>query len=82
MDERCTLPVNGDFTQIITQLIAEKGHADFIIDNNGLERASGIIISISQTGAHPEILLNNGVLISVNSIIAINGIFKSDYTCC
>lgn len=82
MDERCTLPVGGEFTEIIKEVISGKKHADLIIDTNGLERASGLIMKIDETTNPSEILLDNGQRIAIPTIVAINGLFKSDYSCC
>mgnify|MGYP000951427518 CR=1 FL=1 len=82
MDERCTLPVNTEFTEIIKLLIADGKHADFLIDVNGLERAAGTIVKLNENTTPAFIELDNGLLIDVGSIIAINGLFTSDYTCC
>lgn len=83
MDERCTLPVNGTFIDTIKELEANGSRADLLLDiNNGLERASGTIKKFDQVSGGSTILLDTGQLINVEEIIAINGLFKSDYTCC
>ncbi|MFV0606828.1 MAG: hypothetical protein ACK5NK_13415 [Niabella sp.] len=82
MDERCTLPVDGDFIGLINNLINDGAHADLIIDTNGLERASGKIVELTTDSPKPAIILDNGQHIEISTIIAINGLFKSDYTCC
>lgn len=81
MSEQCTLPANESFTGMIQELIAEKKYADLLTDENGLQRAGGIITSC--IGSEPPVIkLDNGQLINVSSIVAINGIFKHNYTCC
>lgn len=79
MAARFNVPFTDDFTEIIEQLIADEKYADFIIDVNGWERAAGVVIKPDDNTEF--IQLDNGRLINVNSIIAINGIFKNDCTC-
>ncbi|OJU26233.1 MAG: hypothetical protein BGN92_05015 [Sphingobacteriales bacterium 41-5] len=81
MAARFNVHFTDDFTGIIEQLIADKKHADFIMDINGWERAAGVIIKPDDNTNTEFIQLDNGRLINVNSIIAINGIFKNDCTC-
>ncbi|MFT3901848.1 MAG: hypothetical protein QM727_01650 [Niabella sp.] len=78
MDARCTLNVGEDFLSLLTQLMNDKAHVDLIVDINGLERANRIEGSVNAQ----EVALDRGQVIPLSDIIAVNGLFKPDYTCC
>lgn len=82
MDQRITLEANETFESLL-QSLKEKGEiARVLFDNNGLERAEGVIAAIDGNAGAPYFTLNNGKKISIDSLIGVNGIFKADYSEC
>jgi len=81
-DIRETLPAKGSFHEIILSLYQKKETANILYDDNGLTRANGYIKYLTEQNEFAYIVLDNGVQININSIVAVNGIFASDYSEC
>jgi hypothetical protein len=81
-DIRETLPANGNFYEIILSLYQKKETINILYDDKGLTRANGSINYLSEDKEHPYLVLDNGVQINIPSIVAVNGIFASDYSEC
>ena len=81
-DIRETLPAKGNFYEIILSLYEKKEPANIMYDDNGLTRTNGYIKKLSERTECPCLELDNGLQININSIIAVNGIFASDYSEC
>jgi hypothetical protein len=81
-DVRETLPAKGSFYNIIYSLCQEKETANILYDDNGITRANGYIKHLGEQNKSPYLVLDNGVQININSIIAVNGMFADDYSEC
>jgi hypothetical protein len=81
-DIRETLPVKGNFYDIVLSLFQMKEHANILYDNNGLTRANGHITYLKEQSESSYLMFDNELQININSIVAINGIFASDYSEC
>jgi hypothetical protein len=80
-DIRETLPEKGNFYEIILSLYQKRGLANILYDDNGLTRAKGYIKYLNEN-EFPYLILDNEVQINIISIVAVNGIFASDYSEC
>jgi hypothetical protein len=85
MDQRSTFGNLDQLLDIITGLFKEKSRASLIIDKEGLTRMEGLITkverndgSVGKTIVH----LHPSENFTLNDVIAINGIFRSDYSEC
>ena len=58
----------------------EKIH--LLIDDNGLVRMEGFIHSIRKEASGDSIELKDGRIINVQTIVAVNGIFRPEYGEC
>jgi len=81
-DIRETLPAKGNFHEIILSLYKKKEAINILYDHNGLTRANGYIKYLNQQNEFPYMMLDNEVQVNINSIVAVNGIFASDYSEC
>lgn len=81
MDQRQTFSDISELKNILIKLIEDKKNADFLIEKNGLTRLSGVINELKEGGDN-LIVVNGNNEIKLNDIIAINGIFQSDYSEC
>jgi hypothetical protein len=81
-DVRETLPVHGNFYSLILSLFENRETANILFDNNGITRANGLIKEISERNKSQFLVLDNDLKIGIHSIIAVNGIFSSDYSEC
>jgi hypothetical protein len=82
MDTRQTLVVHASFLQILHELKELQQKASHLIDDNGLCREEGFITQIIEEDKSAFIHLSNGKTISLQAIVAVNGIFLSDYSEC
>lgn len=81
-DIRETLSVAEDFYSIILSLYEKKEPVNILFDDNGITRASGNIVELSEQNKIAFLVLDNGTRISINSIVAVNGTFAPDYSEC
>lgn len=82
MDQRLTLKTNEKFDEMLQQLLQQEEPVRVLYDDNGIERANGMIGKIELTGEKRFVILTTGQKILIDSIIGVNGIFKDDYTEC
>lgn len=81
MNDQCATDAVADFSAILNALFQNREKASLIIDDNGWERAEGVIhvLQVKEPGAH--LVLDNGATIYISTIVAVNGIFKIGSTC-
>jgi len=82
MDLRTTLSVNESFMEMLIDCKNRGAKTEMILDINGLERAEGIIQQIYPDDPNPYLELQDGRTIVEKSIIAINGVFRPEYSGC
>lgn len=82
MDLRTTLSVNESFMEMLADCKTRGAKAEMILDINGLERAEGVISQIYPDGPNSYIELQDGRKIVEKTIIALNGIFRPEYSGC
>ncbi|HEY6976669.1 MAG TPA: hypothetical protein VH396_10295 [Chitinophagaceae bacterium] len=80
-DIRETLPAKESFHEIIRSLYQKKDPVNILYDDNGLTRANGYIKYLNENELS-YLILDNNARININSIVAVNGIFASDYSEC
>ncbi|ANH80782.1 hypothetical protein A8C56_07130 [Niabella ginsenosidivorans] len=81
MNEYCSTDVVADFSEMLETLFRNKERAALIVDDNGWERAEGIIKELDVKEPGGTIVLDNGLSIAVSKIIAVNGTFKLGSAC-
>ena len=84
MDQRQTFDDKQELLSFVTSISNEKIKAFLLVDKEGLTRVEGMITSVMQAGDIPDtrIIIDNGDTILLKEIIAINGLFRSDYSEC
>lgn len=82
MDNRTTLKTGQTFLDLLLQLQKVNTKAAMLLDCNGLVRAEGIISEVVMNDSVPYLKLQNGLKINLSTIVAVNGIFLSDYSEC
>lgn len=82
MDKRETLVVTETFQKMLLDLYTEKTKVSLLYDDHGLTRAEDYISEYKEDGNNSYIILASGQKILVNTIIAVNGTFLSQYSEC
>jgi hypothetical protein len=82
MDLRNTLAQDETFMVILNECFSKNTKVALILDNDGLEKMEGKIITIESNAKEPYFKLNDGSLIFVKTVIAVNGIFLPSYSEC
>jgi hypothetical protein len=84
MDQRQTFGTHEELKAFLTNLQKEGTTAGLLVDHEGLSRASGKITAISNgsTIADDMIQINGESTFRLGDIVAVNGIFRSDYSEC
>jgi hypothetical protein len=82
MDVRNTLAQDETFIVILEECFSKNIKASLIVDDSGLERNQGKITSINFDSKEPYLALDNGSIILLKSIIAVNGVFLPSYSEC
>jgi hypothetical protein len=86
VDQRQTFGDIEELKSLLTDF--EKRHLKvaFLIDREGLTRTEGVILAVEQGTPVTETIVKLDIAehgdIYLNDIIAVNGIFRSDYTEC
>ena len=80
MNDQCATDAVADFNAILEALYQNKESASLIIDQDGWERAEGVI-KVLQLEAPAYMVLDNEATIYISTIVAVNGIFKIGSTC-
>ncbi len=82
MDSRKTLVVTETFKKMLLELFQEKTKASLLYDDHGMTRAEDFIVEFKEDGKDSSIKLANGLEIPIQTIIAVNGTFLSEYSEC
>ena len=84
MDIRQTFASTEELSEILTDLKATNADVAMLIDRDGLFRAAGKITDIRADDLKGGItvLLNEDSAYLLTDIVAVNGIFRSDYSEC
>lgn len=82
MDLRTTLAVKESFIEMLVDYKNRGAKVEMILDINGLERAEGVIENIYPEDSAPYLVLEDGRTIVEKTIIALNGVFRTEYSGC
>ncbi len=84
MDKRETFKDLQQLRQLLEDIYRQQKNASFLIDRQGLTRMEGMVLAIEkqETIYDTSVLLNNNERILLSEIVAVNGIFQSDYSEC
>lgn len=82
MDTRITLNNRESFLKVLKDLYSTRSKASILYDNKGLTRYEGLILGIDEEDAQPILQLQDGLEIPVSSVVAVNGVFTSDFCEC
>lgn len=84
MDQRQIFDDGNELFSLVTAIYNERIMASLIIDKDGLVRVEGIVTSIIKDAGseNATIIINEGIEIPLREIIAVNGLFRSDYIEC
>ena len=82
MDTRHTLKKNEAFLQVLENARRSGSKVNLLLDDTGITRAEGIIVNLNISNSSPFIELNNGLKITLKSIVAVNGVFLPEYSEC
>ena len=81
-DSRDTLPVKGNFYELVVTLFREKQHAAMLYEDSGVTRANGFITAVFEKDGKHWLRLHDQLEIAIDKIYAVNGLFSSDYSEC
>lgn len=84
MDHRNTFKNLQELQAVLLSLHHDKQKASLIIDHEGLTRTEGIITSIEQKNKDDETIfeIDYTKRFSLKQVIAVNGLFRWDYSEC
>lgn len=85
MDQRQTFSDTGELLAILTNHHIQNTFLAFLIDQNGLSRINGYIESIDKINSTLSLVIAHALSrhrILLDEIVAVNGIFRSDYSEC
>ena len=82
MDSRKTLSKDQSFVNHLREAFENGEQVNLLVDNEGIYRVSGQIQSTAGENSSYVIKMEDGVSIHVSNIIAINGLFRDDYSEC
>ena len=84
MDQRNTFKDLSQLLSLVSALKDNKENASFIIDRDGLSRMEGIITAVEENAIinKTSVHLNPSNIVFLDQVIAVNGIFRSDYSEC
>ncbi len=84
MDQRQTFSNNHELIASIEALQRDAAKASLLIDIDGLERLEGMITGITQNDDPSEtvITIDGKQEVKLDNVIAVNGVFRSDYSEC
>jgi hypothetical protein len=84
MDKRQTFADSTELLSILSGFYEDKQNVALLVDIDGLTRMEGRITAINQNGDLNKTIIivddKDGTLL--NEIVAVNGIFSSDYSEC
>jgi hypothetical protein len=84
MDQRDTFKDARELLYIIEGLFKKKEKAALIVDREGLVRMAGLIVNVDHkdTIGQTVIHIDGPDCFLLDQVIAVNGIFRSDYSEC
>ncbi len=84
MDSRITFDNLADLLEVLKETYLVGETASFMVDREGLSRVEGTVTGIEPGDSLGGFLirLDNGESFFLGEVIAVNGIFRSDYTEC
>ena len=82
MDCRLTIDKKTGFLKMLQEAFASRKPVNMLLDDEGLTRANGTITSINTKENATVITLNDHTNISMDKLVAINGIFSDDFSEC
>ena len=82
MDCRLTLGVNETFLELLNASYQSGEKVYLLIDDNGIARKEGIVKKINIDIPMPFIELEDDLKISIDKIVALNGVFRPEYGEC
>lgn len=82
MDKRQTLRANETFLALLqaAKKTGEKVH--LLVDDKGIERREGWIKELLTDSEPPVLLLQDGFSVTLQQIVAVNGVFRPEYGEC
>jgi hypothetical protein len=82
MDQRTTFETYAELLHLLTRL--RDTRASFIVDSDGLTRLDGTITDLTPAADQSQslLVLDGATTLHLSQVIAVNGIFRSDYTEC
>jgi len=84
MDIRQTFSSEHELMEMLADLKAKQRDVALLVDRDGLSRAAGKITALAADNLTNSVTvsLNNDNTYELTEIIAVNGIFRSDYSEC
>ena len=82
MDCRLTLNAGETFLELLNASYDSGQKVSLLIDDGGMTRMEGIIKTISTAVSTPVVELAGGEEISLDKIVAVNGVFRPEYGEC
>lgn len=84
MDQRQTFGDAHELFSFIEAISKDAAKVSLLIDDHGVERLEGIITAITQNDDMNKtfITVDSNREVSLSNIIAVNGLFRSDYSEC
>ena len=82
MDCRVTTSKETGFLQLLQAAYDSKNKVNLLIDSDGLTRIEGVITCLESENDQMIIALENGQRIPLMQLVAVNGIFSSDFSEC
>jgi hypothetical protein len=84
MEHQFTFNTQAQLNTIINKCYSGQENLNLIVDNGGLVRKQGLITAIIHLSVDAEnyILLNYEEKVYIDQIVAVNGIFREDYSEC
>ncbi|HEV7331722.1 MAG TPA: hypothetical protein VGN63_11850 [Flavisolibacter sp.] len=82
MDCRITLGAKETFEKLLNSAYHAGEKVNLLVDDNGLTRAEGFIQQMKKSDTSLVIELDNGMILPVGKIVAVNGIFLPAYGEC
>ena len=82
MDCRVTIDKKTGFLKMLQEAFDSGKPVNMLLDDEGLSRANGTITSINTKDNTSIITLNGHTDISMDKLVAVNGIFSDDFSEC
>ena len=82
MDCRLTLNTGETFLELLNASYDSGQKVSLLIDDGGMTRMEGVIKTINTAVSIPVVELAGGEQISLDKIVAVNGVFRPEYGEC